>query len=192
MNRARIWIFAASLSLVAACITQPGGQAGGSSAVGSASAAIAVVPPSVSCVRILAAGSRSVSTDFDVTPGQSALLVMNDLPVGDVTFSAYAYASPCAFASGTQPTWSARPTAAVISAGQQTHLALHLGQVGSAGIDITFDGPDGGADDDGGTGGNIPDLGAPMCTPSGATCTSNNECCSGMCEALFLFFFTCR
>jgi hypothetical protein len=170
----------AGLALAAACSTaaDPVAQA----PVGSASAAIAVVPGAVSCVRLAASGSRSVSRDFDVTPGQSALLVLPELPIGDVSFAALAYPVSCGAVQmgGVQPSWSAPPVLAAIVAGQQTNLTLHLTQVGSAGVDVQFDGLDMSLPPDLALGADL----ARACLPVGAFCISNSQCCSNSCNIL--------
>jgi hypothetical protein len=109
-------------------------------AVGSVEAAIALVPPSIHCMRIrAAAGPTVVNNDFPVTPGQSALLTLQDLPVGPLAVRAFAYAGSC----GTQPTWASAPATVTIQAGAVTPVALTLEPVGGADVDIGF-GSDGG------------------------------------------------
>jgi hypothetical protein len=64
-----------SLAGIAACSSSPSGEGGG--AVGVARASIAVVPPSVDCVRITATTGQTKTYNFDVVPGQGSVLTMN-------------------------------------------------------------------------------------------------------------------
>jgi hypothetical protein len=119
--------------------------------VGRAVARITQVPPAVGCVTLTVAGERTVTGTFDVFPGQSATLQMNDLPVGDDAFSAAAYDVGCSAIAGAQPSWSTvTPFYAPIVSGQVTALTLTLEPTGGAVIGIDFGG-------DGGSG-DIPDM----------------------------------
>lgn len=131
-----------------------GGCAGltddGTHTIGTAEARITAVPPSVGCISItVTGGGRTVANDFDVAPGQPALLMMSKLPAGDDTFSAFAFDTRCADSAGAQPSWSSEPTAATIAAGHVTAVALRLKPTGGASVGIDFDG-DGGTGGDGG------------------------------------------
>lgn len=134
--------------------------------VGTAEARITQVPSNVGCISITASAGRSVTDNFDVTAGQSAVLHLGNLPVGNVTFTAVAYALGCAQSAGAQPTWGSNALTVPIVAGQVTNLALTLSPTGGAviGIDFSSDGgtlgdggvpvdfgSDGGAPSDGGT-----------------------------------------
>ncbi|HXU71453.1 MAG TPA: hypothetical protein VN947_19105 [Polyangia bacterium] len=108
--------------------------------VGDAVARITSVPPMVGCVSITAAGSRSVTNNFNVTPGQSATLTIKNLPTGNVSFTAAAFSSACNAIAGTQANWfSGAPFVANISAGVVTSLMLTLEPTGGAVIGINFD-----------------------------------------------------
>jgi hypothetical protein len=176
----------ASLALMlalSACSASP--PPDDTAAVGSARAAITQVPPSVSCIRLVAAGTRTVINNFDVTPGQSATLTMTNLPVGNLTFTGFAYGSTCALvANDQQPLWASAPTAATIIPGQTTSLALTLVEVGNATVTINFD-----------TDGGVLDMSVPpdltSCLPPGATCKLNSDCCSGTCSLTFPFPMRC-
>lgn len=140
------------------------GSDGNNKAVGSAEARISQVPPMVGCIVITAAGNRTVTDSFDVTPGQGATLRLSNLPVGVDTFSALAYATSCGNIGAVQANWwSPTPTVASIAAGQVTSLSLTLEPTGGANVGINFD-TDGGAGGDGGVGsdgGAPPDLSGP-------------------------------
>src|SRR4051812_43623603 len=81
--------------------------------VGGLQAAIAVVPPSIHCLRI---DAGSVSADFQVTPGQSAMVTLPELPAGSLALRARAYAASC----GGQATWASSEVTATIQAGTVT------------------------------------------------------------------------
>jgi hypothetical protein len=171
-----------SLALAAAC-TVSSSSSQDPTVVGGIEAAITAVPPSVFCVQITTAGSRSTLNNFDVSPGTSALLTINNLAVGTTTFSALAFANPCSFINGTQPTWASTPATATVLPGQKASLALRLSQVGSATVDVSFD--DAGISDsvDAGVDASAPDL-ARVCKEDGP-CTSSAECCSHQCMPIF-------
>lgn len=119
--------------------------------IGTAVARITQVPTGVGCVSITVVGSRTVTHAFDVTPGQPATLDMSDLPVGDDTFSAAAYAVSCNAIGGVQPSWATTSAfGATVSAGNVTALTLTLEPTGGAVIGIDW-----------GDGGAPPDLSAP-------------------------------
>jgi hypothetical protein len=101
------------------------------------------------------------------------------VPVGTVTFAAFAYQSSCAAIGSSQPTWASATATAAIMPGQTAQVGLTLSQVGSATATIDFD-----------TDGGVADMavGADMasaCLPINASCTSNSQCCSGSCLVLF-------
>ncbi|MDB4969876.1 MAG: Tryptophan synthase alpha chain [Myxococcales bacterium] len=121
--------------------------------VGSAVARITQVPPQVGCVSITAAGNRTVTNNFDVTPGQSALLHVSNLPVGSLAFTASAYGNACNAIGMAQPTWSSTaPFFAPVTPGGVTSLTLTLVPTGGANIGIDFS-SDGGVNIDGGVNG---------------------------------------
>src|SRR4051794_9994367 len=112
--------------------------------VGRAVARITQVPNDVGCVTITAVGDRTVTGTFDVFGGQSATMQMNDLPVGNVAFSAAAYRESCGAIAGAQTGWATPyPFYAPITAGAVTSLTLTLEPTGGAVIGIDFGG-DGG------------------------------------------------
>ena len=122
--------------------------------VGTARANISVVPANVACVQIIAAAGRTVTFNADVTPGQSAQLTLDNLPVGNVTFTGFAFPTSCAMSAGATPDWASAPTIGTILAGQVTDIALTLEPVGGAAVGVTFD-------SDGGSDAGIVDMGPP-------------------------------
>lgn len=89
------------------------GADGSDAAAGVARMAITNVPADVACIRVTAAGARTVSHDFDVTAGQPATFLIHGLPVGEVTFSALGLPSACSSSSSAEEaTWTSDSVAA--------------------------------------------------------------------------------
>ncbi len=110
-------------------------------AIGTAQFAVKIVPNDVQCIQVTAAGSRTLTTSFDVTPNQAAQLSMPGLPAGSVTFSANAYPTPCSQVTATSvPGWSSAPVTAVVVAAGIIQVTLAMSQSGSASIGIDFGG----------------------------------------------------
>jgi hypothetical protein len=135
----------ALLLFASACTTTNNGE----EEVGTVQATIQQVPPAVSCVKLLAVGSRTVSRAFDVIPGQMTTLNLPNLPVGDVTFSGAAYQNACAAIAGTTPSWTAASQIATIFPGSVTPVTLTMRPSGGASVGVDFD-DDGGTPNDGG------------------------------------------
>ena len=141
-------------ALVFACGT--GDKARGSApsgAIGTAQLFIQEVPGDVRCIRITAAGSRTRTDSFDVSPMDSAVLTMEALPAGDVTFSGDAFPVACAdITMSVRPNWLSDPVTVEIVPGDVTDVTLVMRPVGGARIGVDFvGGGTGGAT--GGTGG---------------------------------------
>src|SRR6202021_1572973 len=133
------------LSLVAIAAACSSSAEGGDGDVAQASAAITQVPPQVACVEIVVVGSRPVDSKFSVASGQSSVVNLTTLPVGSVTFTAYAYASACSsVTTGASATWLSAPVAATLSAGTVTNVTLALVLNGTAAVGVNFEN-DGGA-----------------------------------------------
>ena len=154
------WLFVALFAIGASaawgCSSFPGGGSGGDGeeAVGAAQFAVKVVPSDVQCIQVNAVGSRSLSSSFDVKPNQAAQLTMPGLPAGSVTFTAVAFATPCAQVSATSvPTYSSAPTVGQVIPGGVIQVTLVMTQSGSAVIGIEFPGSGGGGGAGAGGGG---------------------------------------
>jgi hypothetical protein len=126
--------------LAAACSSPPGADA--PEAVAQASAAITQVPGQVLCLEVLVAGSTTSDTKLAVTTGESSVVSLTGLPVGAVTFTAYAYPTACtSVTTGVGATWLSNPVAATLTAGTVTNVTLemHLNGESSVGIDFPGD-----------------------------------------------------
>jgi hypothetical protein len=123
-----------SLALAACSISQSSHRAG------SARAAITGVPQSVACVQLVAAAAgNNITRGFDVTAGQDLVAQLDELPVGNVTITAFAFPSNCAGASTSHPNWASSPTFATILAGQVANISLTLEPVGDVSVGVHFD-----------------------------------------------------
>jgi cysteine-rich repeat protein len=156
--------------LLAGCSTYDG-------PVGTARATITQVPSGVACVQIIAAGGRTVTFNADVMPGSSSQLMLDNLPVGNVTFTGFAFANSCATSAGTKPSWASVPTLATILPGQITDVSLKLDQVGAANVGVDFN-------TDGGT---TPALCGNGVRESGEQCDDGNAVNLDGCDSHCLF-----
>lgn len=124
--------------------SSPGAQPGGRAMIN-----LGIVPDSIACVRVTAAGDdRSVVRDFAVQPGDSVSDTLTGLPIGSVTFSAGAYSQDCASVTkSTVPTWISDEKTVTIAEGKSASVSLTLYQNGRAKVTVAFaDAPDAGAD----------------------------------------------
>jgi hypothetical protein len=94
----------------------------------------------VACVQlVVAAAGNNLTRGFDVTPGQDLVAQLNELPVGNVTITAFAFQSNCAGVGTSHPNWASSPTVATILPGQVTAVSLTLEPVGDASVGVHFD-----------------------------------------------------
>jgi len=88
----------------------------------------ALVPPGVLCVSIASTGANSVAFTAEVAPEASAAFAFGGLQPGDTTFSAQAFAVPCASIAGV-PAWLASGgVPAHIEAGELSEVTLDLAE----------------------------------------------------------------
>ena len=168
IGRALSWNFRAltmsstlALAVLAGCSLLSGGGSNGTVAtvatedVGEAQFAVKIVPNDVQCIQVTAAGSRTLTSSFDVTPNQAAQLSMPGLPSGVVTFTATAFSTPCSQVTASSiPGWSSAAVTGQVVAGGVIQVTLVMSQSGSANIGIEFPGSAGaGGSAGGGSGG---------------------------------------
>lgn len=133
--------------------------------LGEARIAIVQVPTDVRCAELVVQGNRTVQKRFDLTPGQPSTLSMNQLPVGQVAFSASTYDAACAAVTASSvPTWLSEPATASLSSAAVTDVTLVLKRNGRANVNLDFN--------DG-----------PSCGAVGVSCAANTDCCSAKCTA---------
>lgn len=93
--------------------------------LGSAELSLVQVPSSVLCIRVVATGSTTVTTNLSVTAGSStASLNLGRLASGNTQFSAQAFDTACTSVGSTAPSWISDPASAVIRAGVATAVSL--------------------------------------------------------------------
>jgi hypothetical protein len=97
------------------------------------------VPADVRCIRLTAAGSRTVSRLFDVVSGASSVLVMNGVPVGAVQFSGDAFGDACgAVSPASAANWSSEPVTAQVASGVVVDVTLVMRRNGRAQVNVDF------------------------------------------------------
>jgi hypothetical protein len=79
----------------AGCVGSGPPPSGGGELLGTATMAIVNAPPDGTCIQVTATGAQTVTQAFDVAAGGSTELAMKELPLGQVTFTANAFASAC-------------------------------------------------------------------------------------------------
>jgi hypothetical protein len=118
-----------------ACSSEP------AEGVGTVHIAIVEVPSDVQCIQITADGSRTISKNFDVMPGQSSILVMNAVPAGTVLFSGDAFPTSCsALPTGAIPNWTSDETPAEVIAGAVNDVRITMRRTGIGNITVDFEG----------------------------------------------------
>jgi peptidoglycan/xylan/chitin deacetylase (PgdA/CDA1 family) len=121
-------------------------QSTGEENIGRAVAALGTVPPQVGCVEVDVGGSSTVVTLSDVTSGQSPVLSLQGLPLGNDTFSAFAYPTACKSVTGqAQATWISNQVPATLSATTVPSVSLTLVPNGRASVGVGFATPDAGS-----------------------------------------------
>jgi hypothetical protein len=116
------------------CMSQPT-----SDPVGVVRVAVTMVPMDVGCISLTATASRTVTQQFDVMPGASAVLMMPGVPTGAVTFSGAAFAGPCAMAGDpSTATWVSDPVTVQVAAGTIADVSLVMHRNGRARVGVDF------------------------------------------------------
>jgi hypothetical protein len=111
----------------------------GSEEYGTARVAVSAAPDDALCLRVTAAGTRTVVQSFDLTPGRSALLEMTRLPLGSVRFNGGVFGVACsAVTNADAPNWISDPVTTTIMPGVVAQVHLVLVSNGRADIVITF------------------------------------------------------
>jgi alpha-tubulin suppressor-like RCC1 family protein len=106
--------------------------------VGEAQLGVTAVPTGVQCIRVVAAGSSTVSQNFTVTAGSSSLLALGRLPLGNVAVTASAFNVACN-SIGTNPaSWVSDPLTVTIRAGVVASLSLNLRQNNPVNANLNF------------------------------------------------------
>jgi hypothetical protein len=132
--------------------------------IGEARMEVTQVPQGVGCLRVVAAATRAVEFDFNVSPGTSSVLNLSGIPTGRVDFSASAFPLQCPPAPGAVPTWVSDQVTAMVGAGVVAQVTLAMHPNGRARVGVDF------GDE-------------PACAATGAACQNPSACCSSICVA---------
>lgn len=101
--------------------------------------ALVSVPSDVVCVRALVKSpSRSVTRDFNVSPGKPSNFTISGLPAGQVSFDMDAYSVPCGkLGKETLPSWVGDSQSVFLTNGAVTRVSVTLRP--NAAADVTAD-----------------------------------------------------
>src|SRR5450432_4258820 len=128
-----------SVSFLASC-TGPGPAGGSDDMIGRVSVALTGVPDDGTCAQITAAGYRTVTSNLDASAGSSRVFELGGLPLGQVTFTAAAFAGACPPAPGAVPNWvSDAPFTTTVAIDPPVLVTLNLVRNGNANIVVGFD-----------------------------------------------------
>jgi streptogramin lyase len=108
--------------------------------------AIAAVtaPPNAKCIVLTVKGTTTVTSQYNVSPGQSSTLNVSGLPIGAATVSASAYNFSCASISGKTATYVSDPVSVTVSATPiKLTLQMRLASGGSGTVSVNFPNPPG-------------------------------------------------
>jgi hypothetical protein len=149
------YALAASVGLLSFGCASTAGD-GGDGPVGAASVAIAKVPGDVTCIRLTATGTRTVTQDYPVASGASTVLALGGLPTGNVTFTGAAYllnathTPSCAgITASTVPDWVSDSPVGNVTVSSTVNVTLNMHHNGQSSVTVNFDDGDGGAADTG-------------------------------------------
>jgi hypothetical protein len=142
----RTRVYAAAIALAALELAAAGGcgRNRAPEATGEIRVLLTQAPSDVHCVRITVAGPTGATTSSSsVTPGQSTVLSLTGLPLGQVTLAAQAFSAACTTTTGT-PTWVSLPVTLVLVSGSPANVTLTMERPGQITVSVDFPG-DGGA-----------------------------------------------
>jgi hypothetical protein len=128
-----------SLIALAACGTPTQRDTGSGPGDASVSLAITQAPSDVSCVRVVAAGARTVNAAFDVKAAQSTVFEMGGLPIGTVSFRAEAFTGPCADPPG-EATYASDSITRTLKPGKNDALTLTMRARAAVSVAVDFPG----------------------------------------------------
>jgi hypothetical protein len=113
-----------------------------SSSVTTAHASITAVPDGVQCVEVqVTIGNNTDTRQFDVKPGTSPVLELNNLSPGAATFLGHAFNAACRNIDESAPDWISDPVPATLKLGIDVTVELLLKKPAAADVGIGFAGP---------------------------------------------------
>src|SRR5262245_34357827 len=136
MRSARYYVIGALLA-VSAC--SENGSGSSEEMIGTATFNLVNTPADALCLKIVVAGSRTVTRLFDLVPGQTAVFTLNGLPLGNDTFTESAFGVGCGMVTDTSiATWLSDPTPATLQAGVAANITVVLRRNGTANVTSDF------------------------------------------------------
>jgi hypothetical protein len=140
MRKVGRYIIGASLFAVSAMSGCSGKEpAGGDDMIGTATFELAAAPSDARCLSIVVAGSRTVTRQIGLMPGEPTTFTLNGLPLGSVTFTESAFAVDCGtVTAATIATWQSDPTPATLQAGVAASVTVVLRRNGTANVTSDF------------------------------------------------------
>jgi hypothetical protein len=130
---------------------------------GEATLAVTNAPVDGTCLRVTVAGSRTVTSSFDLVAGQNTLLTLHGLPLGNDTFTEEAFGGTCsAVGPSTIANWVSEPVTSFVQGGVVSNVTIVLHRNGQVNLTSDFQ------DDPG-----------PGCGAIGSACTTDSQCCTG-------------
>lgn len=121
---------------LAAC--GPGEERGGLE-LATVSLAITQAPADVSCIRVAAAGTKTVNAAFAVATGQGTVFEMGGLPTGTVSFRAEAFPGPCA-GPAADATWVSDVVTTSLKPGKNPGVTLTMRARATLSVAVDFPG----------------------------------------------------
>jgi hypothetical protein len=139
MTRGNRYIIGAALLAVVGCSGNEAGRGNDNDMIGTATFELAAAPADASCLRIIAAGSRTTTRLIGLMPGQATTFTLNGLPLGTVTFTESAFALGCGDVTDASiATWQSDPTPATLQAGVAANVTVVLRRNGTAHVTSDF------------------------------------------------------
>jgi hypothetical protein len=110
---------------------------------GSVELSLSAIPSDAACLRVVAAGSRTVTRLFGLTPGTTPTFAVDRLPLGIVVLDAQVFAVACtAVGSITVPNWVAEaPVPVRVDPVDVASVSLNLIRNGRITVSIDFESP---------------------------------------------------
>ena len=134
---------AAALALAGCGDDLPRPGTGGSDDVGTIEIALMSAPADAGCLKVTAASSRTVTRQFNLTPGMNTVFTMERLPVGVASLDAAAFPGACAgLAANAVPTYVLEaPVNVQVKLIGVAQALLHLIRNGRISIGVDFEDP---------------------------------------------------
>jgi len=107
--------------------------------IGTATFNLVNAPADARCLRVVVAGSRTVTRLFDLMPGQTTAFTLNGLPLGNDTFTESAFNVGCGMVTDASiATGLSAPTPATLQAGVAANVTVVLRRNGTANVTSDF------------------------------------------------------